>query len=424
VIPPVVCRLFLRVFVLSLLVLAGMACARPAVKGTPAARRYTFPPEWAPHDAVWLGWSDDASHHPVQVEIVRALAPTVAVRFLVTSDSARAEAETALAAAGVPLDRVEFFTHPVENTWIRDAGPRFLTDGRNLGVADFAWNWYGYPEKMSRGWPTRACVDDDLARGLGLPLVSSAAVAEGGALDVSTSVILTYRQTALQRNPGLPLKEIEAEYLRVYGKKRVLWLSRSPLGDLVTDRPKIENYVGWGGNGHIDEYARFVNDSTIVVAQIDPSERDDDPLTRADHDILAENLAELRAAVNVDGRPFHLVTLPVPAVRHHLRTRPVTADDKASDFGRVVLREFAVGDEVHFVPALSYVNFVVSNGIVLVPSYWQEGLPEREREKDELARATLQRLFPNRRVVQIHSLAINWGGGGMHCMTQQQPRPQ
>lgn len=414
-------RLFLRLIVLSLLVLLGTACAQRAHKDTSAVARFTFPPEWASHDAVWLGWSYDSAHHTLQVEIARALAPTVPVRILVTSDGAREQAKAALAAAGIPSDRVGFFSHPVPNTWIRDAGPRFLSDGRNLAVADFAWNWYGYPEEMSRQWPTPAPIDNDLARELGLPVVSSAIVAEGGALDVSTSVILTYRQTALQRNPGMPLEEIEAEYLRVYGKKRVLWLSRSPLGDLVTDRPKIENYVGWGANGHIDEYVRFVNDSTIVVAQIDPSERDDDPLTRADHDILAENLAELRRAVNVDGRPFRIVPLPVPARRYYLRTRAVTADDKASELGRVVLREFAVGEEVHFVPALSYLNFVISNGVVLVPAYWRHGLPEREREKDEEARATLQRLFPGRRVVQIHPLAINWDGGGMHCITQQQP---
>ncbi len=393
-------RLFLRLIVLSLLVLSGTACAQRAHKDTSAAARFTFPPEWASHDAVWLGWSYDSAHHTLQVEIARALAPTVPVRILVTSDSAREEAKAALAAAGVPSNRVVFFSHPVSNTWIRDAGPRFLSDGRNLAVADFAWNWYGYPEEMSRQWPTRTPIDNDLARELGLPVVSSAIVAEGGALDVSTSVILTYRQTALQRNPGMPLEEIEAEYLRVYGKERVLWLSRSPLGDLVTDRPKIENYVGWGANGHIDEYVRFVSDST---------------------NILAENLAELRRAVNVDGRPFRIVPLPVPARRYYLRTRAVTADDKASELGRVVLREFAVGDEVHFVPALSYLNFVISNGVVLVPAYWQHGLPEREREKDEEARATLQRLFPGRRVVQIHPLAINWDGGGMHCITQQQP---
>ena len=417
-------RSTVRLIAFCLLAFAGSPVAQSADEGAPASGPYTFPPEWAPHDAVWLAWSDDPAHHPVQIEMIRALVPTVPVRLLVTSDTTRAEAERALASVGVPRDRVAFLIHPVENTWIRDAGPRFLTDGRRLAVADFGWNWYGYPEEMSRGWTSRSGIDNDLAERMGIGVVTSSVVAEGGALDVSTSVILTYRQTALQRNPGVPLEKIEAEYLRVYGKKQVVWLTRSPLSDLVTDRPKIENYVGWGANGHIDEYARFVNDSTVVVAQIDPSERDDNPLTGADHEILAENLAELRNAVNVDGRPFRIVTLPVPGLRHYVRTPTVTAAHKASDFGRVVLREFEVGADVYFVPALSYLNFVVSNGVVLVPAYWREGLPKREREKDEEARATLQRLFPDRRVVQIHPLEVNWGGGGMHCLTQQQPSTQ
>lgn len=414
-------RRFLRRTLPCLLALWATACLRDTHSGVPAAARYSFPPEWAPQDAVWLGWSYDRAHHPLQIEMIRALVPTVRVRLLVTSDLARKEAKAALAAGGIPSERIEFLLHPVSNLWIRDPGPRFLTDGHRLAVADFAWNWYGYPQELSRDWGTRAGIDDDLARALRLPLVSSRVVAEGGGLEVSTSLLLTYRDTALQRNPGVPLEEIEAEYLRVYGKERVLWLSRAPISDRVTDRPKIENYVGWGANGHIDEFARFVSDSTIVIAQIDPSERNDDPLTRSDHDILTENLAELRSAVNVDGQPFHIVTLPVPALRHYLRTRAVTEEDKVSELGRVVLREFAVGDEVHFVPALSYLNFVLSNGVVLVPAYWQEGLPEKERDKDEEARATLQRLFPDRRVVQIHPLDVNWDGGGMHCITQQQP---
>src|SRR4029453_1241465 len=185
---PMAVRLFLRLIVLSLLVLLGTACGQPAHKETSGVARFTFPPEWASHDAVWLGWSYDSAHHTLQVEIARALAPTVPVRILVTSAGAREQAKAALAAAGIPSDRVGFFSHPVPNTWIRDAGPRFLSDGRNLAVADFAWNWYGYPEEMSRQWPTPAPIDNDLARELGLPVVSSAIVAEGGALDVSTSV--------------------------------------------------------------------------------------------------------------------------------------------------------------------------------------------------------------------------------------------
>lgn len=295
------CICILYVIVVATAVTTGATVAQLEEDPLPVRASYTFPPEWAPHEAMWLAWSDDAAHHPVQVEIIHALIPTVPIRLLVTSDSARAEAERALGAAGVALDRVRFFTHPVPNFWIRDAGPRFLTNGRDLAVADFVWNWYGYPKEMTQGWTTRAGIDNDLAEQMGIGVVTTPIVAEGGALDVSTSVILTYRQTALQRNPRVPLKEIEAEYLRVYGKERLVWLTRSPLADLVSDRPKIENYVGWGANGHIDEDARFVNDSAIVVAQIDPTERDWDPLSRADYDILAENLAELRAAVNVDG---------------------------------------------------------------------------------------------------------------------------
>ena len=85
-------------------------------------------------------------------------------------------------------------------------------------------------------------------------------------------------------------------------------------------------------------------------------------------------------------------------------------------------RGFEVGDEIHWVPAVSYLNFVVTNGVVLVPAYWREGLPGREREKDEFVRETFQRLFPERRVVQINPLDVNMIGGGMHCITQQQPR--
>jgi len=74
------------------------------------------------------------------------------------------------------------------------------------------------------------------------------------------------------------------------------------------------------------------------------------------------------------------------------------------------------------VPPISYLNFVITNGVVLVPAYWRPGLPERECEKDAAVRDTLQRLLPDRCVVQINPFEVNRiGRGGMHCMTQQQP---
>lgn len=382
---------------------------------------FSFPPEWLPHDAVWMGWSYDPTHHPVQIEMIAAMAPAVPVRLQATTDEVREHARASLEAVGVPMDRVEFVHIPAFNPWARDPGPLFLSNGRELAVAQFGWNWYGYPERLTRGWPDLGDVGKVVAEQFGYPRMKSDLVAEGGAIEVSTRVMLTYRDTTMQRNPDVPIERIEAEYLRMYGKEKLIWLSRAPISDRQTGEPKIENYVGWGANGHIDEFVRFVNDTTIVIASIGEHERDADPLTKADYEILKENLAELRAAVNVDGKPFEIITLPMPTLRHFVQTRPVTEADKQSELGRVVLEQFEVGDEVNFVPQVSYLNFFITNEMVLVPAYWKEGMPESERQKDEQVKATLQRLFPDRRMVQINPLAINWGGGGMHCMTQQQP---
>jgi len=373
---------------------------------------------------MWMGWSPSAPRRHVQVEMIRAMAPHVRIRLMVDSERAKAEAMEALDTAGVLPARVEYVLHPMSNFWTRDPGPRFLSDGRHLAVAEFGWNAYGYPRELLIGSPTldRIAVAESMARFLKLPVVLTPVVSEGGGLDVSDAVILGYRGTALQRNPGVPIAEIEREYLRVYGKQKVVWLDQSPISDRVFSGPKLRNYFGDGANGHIDEYARFVSNDTLVIAQIDEADAEDNPLSRADHDILRDNLAQLRAATNVDGQPFHVIILPVPALRHHVRTTHLREQDKKSDTLNALYRDFKVGDEIHWVSATSYLNFVVTNGVVLVPRYWREGLPDRERDKDEQARRTLQGLFPDRQMVQIDPSDVNRSGGGMHCSTQQQPR--
>jgi agmatine deiminase len=116
------------------------------------------------------------------------------------------------------------------------------------------------------------------------------------------------------------------------------------------------------------------------------------------------------------------MTLPVPALHAYMWTGPLPQSAKARDALGAWFRDYEVGDEINWIPAVSYLNFFITNGVVLVPRYWREGLPKREREKDEEVRSTLQQLFPDRRVVQIDAMAVNWSGGGIHCITQQQPR--
>ena len=83
---------------------------------------------------------------------------------------------------------------------------------------------------------------------------------------------------------------------------------------------------------------------------------------------------------------------------------------------------FGLGDTIHRVPAASYVNYFVSNDVLLIPKYWKPGMTESQKEKDEEAKKLFARLFPTRKVFQIYTLSINRGGGGIHCMTHEQPK--
>jgi agmatine deiminase len=128
----------------------------------------------------------------------------------------------------------------------------------------------------------------------------------------------------------------------------------------------------------VDDLTRFVDPTTVVtVVEEDPSDENYAP--------LQENLERLRGMRDQDGRPLRIETLPMPRAIHHEGQR---------------------------LPA-SYANFYIANGLVLLPTY--------DPERDEEARATLQRLLPGREVVGIDCTDLVWGLGAFHCVTQQWP---
>jgi len=56
------------------------------------------------------------------------------------------------------------------------------------------------------------------------------------------------------------------------------------------------------------------------------------------------------------------------------------------------------------------------------PAYRKEGKSYRLKEKDQNAKNIMQSYFPNRRIIQIDPTSLNFSGGGIHCITQQQPK--
>lgn len=172
----------------------------------------------------------------------------------------------------------------------------------------------------------------------------------------------------------------------------------------------------------MDEFARFADARTILLAEVTEEERRADPIAAISYERLEENRRRLEAATDREGEPFRLVRMPVPDSLFETMRRgdgvfdyiqPLEYDDGST---------IGPDDEIRVIAAASYLNFMVTNGLVLAQKYWRPGLPESLREKDERSLALLREAFPEREVLALDAMAVNLGGGGIHCILQQEPR--
>ena len=345
-----------------------------APKAAPATLGYRMPAEWEPHEATWLAWPHNRESWPdkfepipeVWVRMISGLVKGEPVHLLVKDEALYEEAVGLLERAKVPADRVAFHRWPTYDAWARDFGPVFVVrEGPDpVGIVDWVYNAWGgkYPPfDLDDAIPKKA------AELLNLPCWEPGIVMEGGSLDVNgRGTLLTTEQCLLNknRNPKLTREKIEG-YLKDYlGVRKILWLGEGIAGD-DTD-------------GHVDDITRFVAPDTILTAvEEDPKD--------ANHAPLAENLRRLKEMTDAEGKPFRILTMPMPG--------PV---------------EFK-GQRL---PA-SYGNFYIGNEAVLLPVY--------NHPNDRRAAEVLQSCFPTRRIVKIPSQDLIWGLGACHCVTQQQP---
>ena len=181
------------------------------------------------------------------------------------------------------------------------------------------------------------------------------------------------------------------------------------------------NYVG-GGVQHSDEFVRFSNENTILLAWVDEAEKDLNPINKMNYQRLNENYQTLKNATDQDGKPFNIVKVPMPdlipkkivAINNY--SSRASYDIPANRF--YISEAPAVGDTLLRVPASSYLNYLVTNGLVLVSRYTKEG---SSKEKEDRVRKIFEAQFPKRKIVFINAMPQNWDGGGIHCSTQQQP---
>ncbi|WP_432035065.1 agmatine deiminase family protein [Streptomyces cucumeris] len=368
-------------------VLAGAAAAacspgsgKPATTGgradvsatdparTPAGRR--IPAETARHRRTYLAWppldSDWADMAEDVQRDIAGIARAVAGFEPVTLLAAPEEAKAARRACGAG---VEVIPVPVDDLWIRDSGPTFVSGRKGLEGIDLRFNGWGGKQRHPRDTRVARSVTAH-AGGAGL---DARLTGEGGALEVDGHGTLMATESSLvndNRNPGLSRDRIEARLKELLGVSKVIWF-KGVKGKDITDC-------------HVDALARFAGDGVVLLSR---PRTDDGPTVWSR--VYDQARGVLKGSTDALGRRLEVVDLPEP--------------DRAV-IGRRG-RDF-LG---------CYANYYVVNGGVIVPRFGDRGADRR-------AASVIGDLHPGRKVVQVDIPAVAEGGGGIHCATQQQPR--
>ncbi|MDQ0827886.1 agmatine deiminase [Arthrobacter sp. B2I5] len=334
-----------------------------------------MPAEWEAHQRTWMAFPppNDTFGPAGSPTLDRAraawtrVAQTIARYEPVTVVADPRDATAAREWLGGGIDVMAV---PLDDAWLRDSGPTFVhqPDG-SLAAVDWIFNGWGAQEWAA--WTKDQAMAQAAAAGAGVPVRPSPLVNEGGGfhVDGEGTVLLTETvQLDPGRNPGATKDSVEAEVHAALGTTKAIWLPRGLTRD----------YDEFGTRGHVDIVAAFAGPGTILL------HRQDDP-AHPDHAVYLQLKTVLAGQLDAQGRPLRIIDVPAPTV---------------------------LRDEEGWVD-WSYINHYVANDVVVLCGF--------DDPNDAIAAGILERAYPGRTVELVDARDIFAFGGGIHCITQQQP---
>ena len=327
-----------------------------------------WPAEWERHERTWMAWPHGGyslGETDAEIEEARRAWSTVANTIVKYEPVSMVVDPAAVQVASEWLDpRVDVVIAPLDDAWMRDIGPTFVraSDGSMLGV-DWIFNGWGAQEWANWG------NDSQIARRVldesGTTVISSSMTNEGGGIHTNGNGVVLVTETVqldAGRNPGWTRDDVERELFDTLGASRVVWVPRGLTRD----------YDDFGTRGHIDIVATFCNDNTVLFHDQRNPEHPDFAVSAVVRDLLV-------------AEGFDVIPVPAPIV--------LTDDEGPVDY--------------------SYINHYVVNGAVILCGF--------DDPNDEVAKGILEKAYPGRTVELIDARPLFARGGGIHCITQQQP---
>ena len=284
-------------------------------------------------------------------------------------------------------DNIRVVEMSSNDSWARDYAPTFVTNGKEIRGVNWRFNaWGGLYDGLYFPWDK----DDKMARKL-CDLYDKDMydagdfVLEGGSIHVDgEGTCITTEACLLSggRNPDMTKEEIEDKLKEYLGVEKIIWLKNGIYNDET--------------NEHIDNICAFVKPSEVVLAWTDDKNDPQYEMSKSCYDILSNS-------TDAKGRKFTIHKLYVP--------KPVTIT--AEECEGLDTMDFEPTRQPNERLAASYVNFYISNSAIVMPFF--------DDPADEEAKAVLERIFPDRKVIGIYARDILIGGGNIHCITQQIP---
>jgi agmatine deiminase len=336
---------------------------------TPRAQGFAMPAEWAPHSRCWMAWpcrtelwgERMAAARKAYAEVAKTIVQYEPVTMIARPDlAAEASVHCGQGISVLPLE--------YDDSWTRDTAPTFVLDQAGT-LAGVDWRYNGHGERAP-AFDQDARRAEAICARLEVARFTAPIVFEGGAVHVDgegTALVCAPSALDPKRNPGLGRDEIERVLGDYLGVAKVIWLEHGFAGDVT--------------GGHIDNVACFVRPGVVMVLTC----RDGGDGNFAG---FQDNLARLRGARDAAGRELQVIEIEQPAARSRPDGRRLTT---------------------------SYVNFYLANRAVVVPMF--------DDPMDDAAYDTISAAFPDRHAIQIDAGDLVYGGGGIHCITQQQPAP-
>lgn len=410
--------------------LVALGAAR-AGEVDPAAPPPGLCADFDPVSALWL--SHAPGHETLTEGLVAALHPHVRLVCLVPDEASAARARALRPDLEVAIE-------PQASFFLRDAAVFTREADGSAGIVDFRASQYGAAawcvKRHAPGEERSACVahaksaaaardglDRTLAQRLGIALHRTPLAMEGGGVEVNgRGLVIANAALYRTRNPEWSQAEVERELLRLPGLRKVIWLPEGLAEDVHLRGTITGPYVAWGTGGHSDEFVRFADERTVLLAWPDEADALSHPVARLTRAAMRRNHALLAAATDLRGRSLRVIKVPMPRIVQRRVVLDDEADLERSEAWRTdyfaPAEGRAAGQALWQVATASYLNFVVANGVVVLPDYLPHGTPP---ERQERVQRLFEAAFPGRRIAFVDPMSANWVGGGLHCTTLNQP---